>query len=237
MKYFQIVVRVAAIAMIAFTATLICSSTPKSTSSTQEVQGPTIVIDSRITYKSIYESVRPERDEEEEIVVIDTEVELPDQEKTLGEDTEDSIEVEEVVEFNPNLYSIHPDASSFKCYMDYLAITSTTSTQYKMQQIAYTDENGLRKIDEYYCVAMGTYYGKCGDKFYVETDEGNSWKVIISDVKSDLHTNETKQFSRSNGCMMEFLVDLSVLPNEVAIKGTVNDLGFSGYITYLEKLS
>lgn len=136
-----------------------------------------------------------------------------------------------------NVYSISPYARDFKCYMDYRAITSITSTQYKMQQQAYTDENGLRKIGEYYCVAMGTYYGKCGDKFYVETDQGNSWKVIISDIKSDLHTDSTHRYSRSNGCMMEFVVDVNKLPTNIARSGTVNGLGFQGNIIYLEKLN
>lgn len=43
------------------------------------------------------------------------------------------------------LYEVSTEASSFKSYMDYRALTDTSSTQYEMQQCAYTDDNGLRK--------------------------------------------------------------------------------------------
>ena len=127
-------------------------------------------------------------------------------------------------------------ASSFKCYMDYGTITNKSSSQYKLQQMATTDENGLRKIGDYYCVAMGTYYGEVGDTFYIETDEGACWKVILADIKSDKHTNSTHQYTRANGCMMEFIVDTSELPSSIRNSGTVNALGFQGNITVVKKL-
>lgn len=134
-------------------------------------------------------------------------------------------------------YSISNLASDFKSYMDYRKITNTSSKQYQMQKIAYTDSNGLRKIDEYYCVAMGTYYGNLGDKFYVETDEGACWKIILSDIKSDLHTDSTHRYTLSNGCMMEFIVDTDVLDKSIRLSGTVNGLGFQGNISYIKKIS
>lgn len=133
-------------------------------------------------------------------------------------------------------FSISPYASDFKSYMDYCAITNTSSTQYKMQQEAYTDENGLRKIGEHFCVAMGTYYGNLGDILYVETDKGASWTVILSDVKSDAHTDSTNRYTVSNHCMMEFIVDTPAMSTSVKRSGTVNSLGFQGKICYIEKI-
>lgn len=131
---------------------------------------------------------------------------------------------------------IKTNASSFKSYMDYRKINNKTSEAYKLQQSAKTDENGLRKIGEYYCVAMGTYFGNVGDILYIETDEGYSWKVILSDIKSDKHTDITHTYTKSNGCMMEFIVDTKVMAKSVKNSGTVNSLGFSGNITTVKHI-
>lgn len=122
-------------------------------------------------------------------------------------------------------------ASSFKSYMDYRTITNRTSYAYQLQKQAYTDNNGLRKIGDYYCVAMGTYYGNVGDTYYIETDEGACWKVILADIKSDKHTDRTHSYTRANGCMMEFIVDTNKMPRATRLSGTVNGLGFQGKIT------
>lgn len=179
---------------------------------------------------------------EEEISMVEN-LEQP-KEINIVEVEEPETQIEEVEELNKienyisgETYSISPNARSFKSYMSYKAITNTASKQYKMQREAYTDNNGLRKIGEYYCVAMGTYYGNLGDKFYVETNQGNSWKVIISDIKSDAHTDSTHRYTISNGCMMEFIVDTGALPYSVKNSGTVNGLGFQGNIIKLEKIN
>ena len=183
--------------------------------------------------------------EKEEVVSETAEVEQP-----VSTETEETV-VEEVVEPTPapepepqptaeenttGDFSISPYASDFKSYMDYRAITNTSSNQYKMQQEAYTDENGLRKIGEHFCVAMGTYYGNLGDILYVETDKGASWTVILSDVKSDAHTDSTHRYTVSNHCMMEFIVDTPAMSTSVKRSGTVNSLGFQGKICYIEKI-
>ena len=57
------------------------------------------------------------------------------------------------------LTSVHTyqvDAGAFKCYEDYRALTDTTSLQYQLQQEAYTDEAGHRKVGHRYCIAVGT---------------------------------------------------------------------------------
>lgn len=134
-------------------------------------------------------------------------------------------------------YEVSEYASAFKSYMDYRSLTDTSSKQYEMQQEAYTDANGLRKIDEHFCVAMGTYYGEVGDILYIETDEGASWTVILSDIKSDVHTDSTHRYTVSNNCMMEFIVDTYNLASDVELLGTVNSLGFQGKICKVTKIN
>nr|DAP55405.1 MAG TPA: protein of unknown function (DUF4083) [Caudoviricetes sp.] len=126
--------------------------------------------------------------------------------------------------------------SSFKSYMDYRTITNKGSYAYQLQKQAITDENGLRKINDYYCVAMGTRYGKVGDKLYIETDEGAHWNVILADIKSDKHTDSTHSYTLSNGCMMEFIVDTRKMPTHIKHSGTVNGLGFQGKITVVKHI-
>lgn len=126
--------------------------------------------------------------------------------------------------------------SSFKSYMDYRTITNKGSYAYQLQQQAITDENGLRKINGYYCVAMGTRYGKVGDTLYIETDEGAHWNVILADIKSDKHTDSTHSYTLSNGCMIEFIVDTEKMPIHIKRSGTVNGLGFQGKITVVKHI-
>lgn len=135
------------------------------------------------------------------------------------------------------LYEVSNEASSFKSYMDYRALTDTSSTQYAMQQCAHTDGNGLRKIDEHFCVAMGTYYGELGDILHIETDEGATWTVILSDIKSDVHTDSTHRYTTANNCMMEFIVDTNAMNYDIKQSGTVNALGFQGKICKVTKLN
>lgn len=149
---------------------------------------------------------------------------------------EDSPPAEEVNNIE-QLYEVSTEASSFKSYMDYRALTDTSSTQYEMQQCAYTDDNGLRKIDEHFCVAMGTYYGELGDILHIETDEGATWTVILSDIKSDVHTDSTHRYTTANNCMMEFIVDTDAMNYEIKQSGTVNALGFQGKICKVTKIN
>ena len=60
--------------------------------------------------------------------------------------------------------------TSFKAYEDYSCITNTESTQYKLQQQAWTDSNGLRRYGDEYMVAVGSYYGDVGDHIIVTLD-------------------------------------------------------------------
>ena len=199
------------------------------------------------------EALQEVKEESEQEAIVNEEAKV---EQSVNTETEETA-VEEVVEAIPEPivtsepepqpqpaveeittrdFSISPYASDFKSYMDYRTIINTSSTQYKMQQEAYTDENGLRKIGEHFCVAMGTYYGNLGDILCVETDKGASWTVILSDVKSDVHTDSTHRYTVSNHCMMEFIVDTLAMSTSVKRSGTVNSLGFQGKICYIEKI-
>ena len=130
--------------------------------------------------------------------------------------------------------------------MSYKAITDEQSPQYKLQQLATTDENGLRTIDGYYCVAMGSYYAESiGDKLVIELESGCRINVIIGDFKADKHTDETNRYTNVydyNGNfishnVVEFIVDMSTLDKTAKDWGDISAIeGFEGNIAAIYKI-
>lgn len=142
-------------------------------------------------------------------------------------------------------YELPDEDTYFKTYMSYKAITNTSSDQYKLQQICWTDCDGLRRQTDDFVVAMGTYYGEVGDRYKVTLTSGNEFTVIIGDIKADQHTdannmytaiyNEHGKFISAN--VLEFIVDTSLLPDKVKLLGTVSAIDFfKGNIEKLEKI-
>ena len=125
----------------------------------------------------------------------------------------------------------------FKSYTDYKKI-SKTSAQWKLQEQAYTDENGLRKIGDCYLVALGSYYGtELGQKYSVTLSNGSSFYVILCDCKMDKHTDETHRYTVKNNCVIEFYVDSSKLPKKVKTMGNIGAIEFfNGTIENIEKV-
>lgn len=116
-------------------------------------------------------------------------------------------------EYSMELYEMwtHDTGNSQKMtYMDYRAITDTSSKQYQLQQDPYcvVNEQGfLMYRDNWYVVAMGSYWGKVGDKLVVHLENGEIIPVIIGDIKADRHTDEQNYAHASDGHVIEFLID------------------------------
>ena len=126
----------------------------------------------------------------------------------------------------------------FKSYMPYTAITNRSSKQYKLQQQASTDKDGIRCIDSKPMVAVGTGWGvKVGDTVLIKCENGNSFKAIIGDIKANAHTGSDNKTTVSNGCRCEFIVDMNNLNTTVKSRGNVAVLAkYSGYITDVVKI-
>ena len=130
--------------------------------------------------------------------------------------------------------------SSFKSWMDYRTITNEESEQWKMQQNATTDENGLRKYDDMYMVALGTYYSEvCGEEFYITLDTGECLKCITGDIKNDNHTDALNQYVEINGNVVEFIIDSDVVDKSVLITGDISSASdkFVGNVKNIEKIN
>ena len=134
-------------------------------------------------------------------------------------------------------YAVPSINTNFKSYTNY-TLLSKRSIQWKLQERAYTDENGLRKIGNYYLAAMGSYYSTTiGDKFRLTTDTGAVFDIILCDAKSDLHTDSRHMYTVFNKCMVEFYVDTTKLNSYAKRMGSLGVLPqFSGSIVKVESL-
>ncbi len=116
--------------------------------------------------------------------------------------------------------------SSFKAYMDYRCITDTGSVQYQLQQQAYTDDRGFRRIGDDYCVALGTgLTSGCGERFLITLDSGCSFTAIVSDVKADVHTDSTNCYAPRGynaGNIVEFIIDTDQADNDMLCSGSAD---------------
>lgn len=177
-------------------------------------------------------------------------------EKNSPAETENAPKVEKIVKSNVNIKIETPISTEtldiptcnteFKTYMDYRCITDKTSAQYELQQFAWTDEDGFRRIGDDYIVAMGTYYAEnVGDRFKITLDTDNEITVIIGDIKQDIHTDYFNQYTPIydengiffSGNVLEFIVDTDVLPKVPRRLGTVSYFNYlKGNIKSIERI-
>lgn len=137
--------------------------------------------------------------------------------------------------------------TSFKSYMSYKCITNKASEQYKLQLSAWTDDMGLRRVDDYYLVAMGTYYSDTvGDKFRITLEGDKTFNVMIGDIKADIHTDKNNMYSPvydSDGKfrsanVIEFIIDTKSVDRKVKLMGDVSAYEeFKGNIVKIERIS
>lgn len=134
--------------------------------------------------------------------------------------------------------TVKVNKTDFKSYMPYTAITNKASKQYKLQQQAYTDKNGLRCIDGRPMVAVGTGWGlSVGDMALVTCENGNSFEVIIGDIKADVDTNSDNKTTTSNNCRCEFIVDMGELNSTVKRSGNMAVFEeYNGYVINVQKI-
>ena len=125
-------------------------------------------------------------------------------------------------ELNYRDYTV-PITSGFKSYMPYTAITNKTSNQYKLQQMAYTGNYGIRMMDGCYCVAIGTgFNADIGTYFDLILENGTIISCIVGDVKADKHTDKDNMVTVANGCLTEFIVNSSALDRNAKRMGDIS---------------
>lgn len=102
---------------------------------------------------------------------------------------------------------------SFKSYTDYRKITRQSSQQWHLRQIATTDADGMRKIGEYFCIAIAQYYSNTIGETFTIVLPNRTFKVIIADVKRIEDTIDN-MYCKENGSIIEFHIDSTIMTHE-----------------------
>ncbi len=143
---------------------------------------------------------------------------------------------------------VPPIDSSFKTYMDYRCITNTESAQYAyLKRWGWSDYDGFMRCngetdlgitDNYYMIAMGSYYGTgIGTKYRITTDTGNVFYGVLTDCKADCDTDYTHRYSYNND-VIEFIVDTNRLDKNVKLFGSANVyMPLNGKIASVERIT
>ena len=116
-----------------------------------------------------------------------------------------------------------PKTSGFKSYMPYTAITSKSSPQYKLQEIAYTGTYGIRMYDGRFCVAIGTgFNANVGTYFDLILANGVVIPCIVADIKANNHTDSNNMVTKASGCLTEFVIDSNKLNKDAKRMGDIS---------------
>ena len=176
--------------------------------------------------------------EETTVILEQTIVETTTQAETTTAPIEESTTgAQETTTIKQKEKKLPSNFGSFKSYTDYRCL-SRSSAQWKLQEQAYTDENGLRKIGDAYLAALGSYYGtKLGVRYTVTLSTGNQFDIILCDSKDDRHTNKTHQYTTASGCVLEFYVETEKMPKKVRQLGSISAIeDFKGNVVSIEKI-
>ncbi|MCM1167443.1 MAG: hypothetical protein NC299_15635 [Lachnospiraceae bacterium] len=126
-----------------------------------------------------------------------------------------------------------------KLFTDYRSYNLWYTPHYRFQQAAYTDENGLRRFNEDYIVALGKYYSESiGDRFQITLDTGIEFTIIFGDGKAPCDCDENNMYTPcvnydGEDCanVLEFIVDDDVMSSKVYAYGSIDCLDkFKGNI-------
>lgn len=112
-----------------------------------------------------------------------------------------------------------------KTYEPYTTITSVNSWQYKLQQKAYTNEDGFRMINGRYMIATGSGVSHdIGRYIDIVLENGTVIPCVIGDAKDDAHTDQKFHImTKKSHCVSEFLVDTSVMNPDLLLSGNMSN--------------
>ena len=142
-----------------------------------------------------------------------------------------------------------PNIQSYlKTWMSYKAVTDKNSPHYKfINTYGWVDSEGFMRSDgerslgiddDYYLIALGSYYGTTiGTKYRITLDTGKVFYGALADCKADIHTNSTNQYIPMNGNVVEFLVDTATLNKDVKRMGSANVyMPLNGNVAKIERI-
>lgn len=177
------------------------------------------IVDREIELGNCVENIENLREEKSNLLQI-----IGEKEEKIAKIEKENIELSEELKKYEELNIPNIDVSK-KTYMDYKKICKESTQGNIVYGVeAWTDNEGLRRWNDYYCVALGSYYGNVGDKFLVVTDKGNNYRVIKADEKANIHTDSSNRYTIATKCMMEWVVETSKLNKFVKNSGNINNI-------------
>ena len=135
-----------------------------------------------------------------------------------------------------------------KTYMDYRAVTARDSRQYWYiyNFMTVDEETGfLYDEDGFIGVALGSYYGVIGDRYYFTLDSGVVLPLVKVEEKADVDTDYSGCYHTDDGSVIEFVIDKNIAnsyfgyyENGLVLSGNYNNYElFRGSIASVEKVS
>lgn len=137
-------------------------------------------------------------------------------------------------------------SNTAKTYMDYRMTTVVSSRQYQfIHNFLTVDKKTGFLIDEdgFIAVALGSYYGEIGDRYYFTLDSGVILPIVKAEEKADEDTDWTGCYHTLDGSVVEFVIDdeyaaacFGTNSNGYVLDGNYNNYPlFSGSFVRVEK--
>ena len=134
-----------------------------------------------------------------------------------------------------------------KTYMDYRMTTLVSSRQYQFlnYECSVDKKTGfLYDKDGFIAVALGSYYGEIGDRFYFTLDSGIVLPLVKGEEKADEDTDYSGCYHTIDGSVIEFVIDSYYASsyffsndNGLVLNGNYNNYSlFKGSIAKVEKV-
>ena len=137
--------------------------------------------------------------------------------------------------------------NSTKTYMDYRATTARDSKQYWFihDEMTVDEQTGfLYDCDGFIGVALGSFYGEIGDRYYFTLETGVVLPLVKCEEKADSDTDAMGCYHTSDYSVIEFVIDKDCalsyfgrLSNDYVLNGNYNNYSlFNGQIVKVEKV-
>ena len=138
-------------------------------------------------------------------------------------------------------------SNTAKTYMDYRMTTVVSSRQYQFihHKLTVDKKTGFLYDNEgFIAVALGSFYGEIGDRYYFTLESGIVLPLVKAEEKADVDTDRSGCYHTSDGSVIEFVIDadiaksyFSTYSNGLVLDGNYNNYSlFSGSFVKVEKV-
>ncbi len=165
-------------------------------------------------------------------------------------DTDTGFDLDELYDYQKEFKSEELSicsANTAKTYMDYRMTTVVDSRQYQFIRnfLSVDKKTGfLYDEDGFIAVALGSYYGEIGDRYYFTLESGIVLPLVKAEEKADVDTDATGCYHTLDGSVVEFVIDdeyaanfFGTNSNGYVLDGNYNNYSlFSGSFVKVEKV-